>query len=131
LGGSTASAIRNDSALFNWGAANSGQFADIWYVTINRSSPVQVGNTYAGQGTTYISLPYKVNNNSWTMVDAGNSFTSGINYQNKLYMWGLNTVGQLGQNDSINRSSPSQVGSNQYLSVSVGGSNTGVIGKLT
>ena len=31
--------------------------------------------------------------------------------QNNLYAWGLNTAGQLGQNDVVNRSSPVQVGS--------------------
>jgi alpha-tubulin suppressor-like RCC1 family protein len=32
---------------------------------------------------------------------------------NKLYVWGLNTSGQLGLNDRISKSSPVQLGTNQ------------------
>jgi alpha-tubulin suppressor-like RCC1 family protein len=130
-GSLTASALRKDSILFTWGAANTGQLGQIWASTVNRSSPVSVGNEYAGQATNYTRIPFKVNNQLWKAVNASNSFTSALTSNDRLFVWGLNNTGQLGLNDTINRSEPNQIGVNTYLSINGGTSNMGAIGKAT
>jgi len=66
-------------------------------------------------------------------MDAGYYNSIGIQDNNKLYTWGFNTVGRLGINNTLDRSSPTVVGNYTYLSntVSVGAFNTAVIGKGT
>jgi alpha-tubulin suppressor-like RCC1 family protein len=55
------------------------------------------------------------------MIDAGARQTAAISTSGSLWMWGINSAGQLGQNDSTNRSSPVQVGSlTTWLTVSAG-----------
>ena len=90
-------AIRSDGALFTWGSNGTGNLGD--NTILNRSSPVQIGTS------------------SWTQVSAG-GFTSGtdlvtlaLDKFNVLYGWGAATLGQLGQNNIINKSSPVQISS--------------------
>jgi alpha-tubulin suppressor-like RCC1 family protein len=49
----------------------------------------------------------------WSMVSVGTFSSCGITTAKKLYCWGRNSDGQLGQGDSTQRSSPTQVGSLQ------------------
>ena len=66
-----------------------------WQVGLTaRSSPVQVGTS-----------------SNWTAVSSGGYNAGAIQNPSNtnLWMWGLNSQGQLGQNDLINRSSPVQV----------------------
>ena len=58
LGYDHSAAIRNDGALFTWGAGSSGKLGND--LTINRSSPVQVGSS------------------SWTGIGAGPGYTVGF-----------------------------------------------------
>ena len=62
--------------------------------TINKSSPVQVGNL-----------------TTWSFLSNCNETTAGIKSDGTLWMWGLNTNGCLGDGTTINKSSPIQVGS--------------------
>lgn len=123
-GNSHASAIRSDGAIFNWGLGTSGQLGQA-YATISRSSPVQLGNDYP-TGNVYV--PTKIDGellaNSWTIVSSGASYTSAIKNNNTLWAWGLNNIGQLGDNTTINKSSPVQVGTATYNDVSSGNSFT-------
>lgn len=73
--------------------------------TINRSSPVQIGAL-----------------NSWTSVAASmTGFVSGATRSdNSLFMWGFpSTNGTLGLNDSVTRSSPTQLSGN-WSAISIG-----------
>jgi hypothetical protein len=102
--GSHVTAIKSDGSLWSWGGNINGQLGD--GTTINKSSPVQIGNS------------------SWTTVSAGNSHTVAIDITGALYAWGLNTLGQLGDGTTINQSSPVQIGSSSWTSVSAGASYT-------
>ena len=81
---------------------------------IPQSSPVQ---TIAG-GSNWKSLSNNVNYH-----------VSAIKTDGTLWLWGLNTDGQLGNNDRTHRSSPAQIygGGNNWKSVSCGYSQTGAI----
>jgi len=97
-------AIRNDGALFAWGLNNAGQLGDL--SAISRSSPVQIGTS------------------SWTVVSAGFSHGAAITTDGKLYTWGGNSFGALGNFTPTavagHRSSPVQVGTDSWTSISVG-----------
>jgi alpha-tubulin suppressor-like RCC1 family protein len=72
---------------------------------INRSSPVQVGS-----------------DTNWSKISArqGN-FATSIKSDGTLWSWGINSAGQLGQNDRVARSSPTQIGAlTTWLEVSTG-----------
>jgi len=125
--------------LFAWGLNTAGQLG--LNDTANRSSPVQV---FAGTMTSPL-IPIRLNTvsgSSYTVVQAG-SAASVIDSLGRLFTWGTNTNGQLGDNTTTNRSSPVQlggltgftysfspiqVGSSSYSQVSAGYSHTLAIG---
>jgi len=77
-------AIKTDRTLWNWGVT----------VTGNYSSPVQVGVA-----------------STWINCSVGNDGGLAIKTDGTLWSWGGNTYGQLGLNDIVPRSSPTQIGS--------------------
>jgi alpha-tubulin suppressor-like RCC1 family protein len=81
--------------------------------TDSRSSPVVLGIVEAG------SLN-PVGTSSWTAVSAGGTHTAAIRSDQMLFTWGLNSSGQLGQNDLLSRSSPTVLGANSWNLVSAG-----------
>ena len=100
---------------FVWGTNTSGQLGLV--DTANRSSPVQLGSSLATSmyQTVYPSptIVTTYSNTSWTQVNVGNSFAVGIDNAGRLFAWGLNSTGQLGDGTTINtmptKSSPSQI----------------------
>jgi len=96
LAGSHGLGIKTGGTLWAWGRNNLGQLglSDI----TDRSSPVQIGT-----GTDWASLN---DNNSNAIFQA--SFA--IKTNGTLWVWGLNTSGQLGLGNTTNRSSPVQLG---------------------
>jgi alpha-tubulin suppressor-like RCC1 family protein len=106
-GGTHTVAIRNDGLLFAWGYGFQGQLGD---ETIQfRPSPVQIGSS------------------SWTSVSAGSQHTAAIRSDGLLFTWGAGSSGRLGlgtTGGTINRSSPTQVGSSSWTSVSAGETHT-------
>ena len=99
----TTSVIRSDGTLWAWGGNQYGQLGD--NTTVHRSSPVQVGILINWSKTTRTSL-----NTSYAIDNTG-----------KLYAWGENTTGQLGNSTTINRSSPIQIGSSNWTMVATTG----------
>lgn len=89
--------------LFAWGNAASGMLGD--GTVVNKSSPIQIGTS------------------SWAVSESAVKRTFGITDGGKLYSWGQDGFGALGQNtNNINRSSPTQVGAlTTWLAVSGGG----------
>ena len=87
-------AIKTDGTLWTWGVGTSGQLGV--NTTINRSTPV---TTFAG-GT------------NWKQVSCGGYHTAAIKTDGTLWTWGRNVnsiggaLGQLGDNTTINRSTP-------------------------
>jgi alpha-tubulin suppressor-like RCC1 family protein len=84
------SAIKTDGTLWSWGRNTNGGLGtnDI----VNRSTPVQ---TTAG-GT------------NWKQVYCGYNQNTAIKTDGTFWVWGLNSSGQLGTNDIVNRSTPVQ-----------------------
>jgi len=83
-------AIKTDGTLWIWGSNSQGQLGD--NTVVNRSTPV---TTFAG-GT------------NWKQVYAssGSTHTAAIKTDGTLWTWGRNNSGQLGTNNTTNRSTP-------------------------
>jgi alpha-tubulin suppressor-like RCC1 family protein len=93
-GGSHSAAIKTDNTLWTWGRGSYGRLGH--NNTIDRSSPVQVGSL-----------------SNWAQVSARNNLTGcvAVKTDGTLWSWGANSFGELGHNNTINLSSPVQVGS--------------------
>ena len=87
-GGYHTAAIKTDGTLWTWGRNSSGQLG-INATTI-RSTPV---TTFLGES-------------SWKSVACGGSYTVAIKTDGTLWTWGRNNLGQLGINDTGNRTTP-------------------------
>jgi len=94
--------------LYAWGSRADGRLGD-------------------GVNSGFQELPVQVGSSSWAMVSAGYAHTAAIRSDGGLFTWGYNISGQLGLNDTTNRSSPVQVGSSSWTAVSAGGFHTAAI----
>jgi hypothetical protein len=108
-GGQFATGIKTDGTLWTWGFNNNGELGD--NTVIRKSSPVQ---TVAG-GT------------SWSKVSGAQNHVAAIKTDGTLWTWGYNPYGGLGDNTSINKSSPVQTaaGGTTWRTVSAGGTAAG------
>jgi alpha-tubulin suppressor-like RCC1 family protein len=115
--GSTA-AVKTDGTLWMWGSNAYGQLGDNTIIT--RSSPVQ---TVSG-GT------------NWHKVSNGSSTTAAIKQDGTLWMWGDNNlfifqtqaIGMLGDDTTVDKSSPVQTfGGKKWSQVTCGWHFTGAI----
>jgi len=87
-------AIKSNGDLYGWGTNGSGQIGNNSTDNVT-SGPVQVGSGY-----------------SWVSVSTNAYHTLGRTADGKLYGWGLNTYGQVGDGTYYNtRLTPVQVGS--------------------
>jgi alpha-tubulin suppressor-like RCC1 family protein len=104
-------AIKTDGTLWGWGCNLYGQLGT--NDRVGRSSPVQV----VGNAT------------NWKQISVGGVSSGAIKTDGTLWMWGINSVGNLGTNDVIARSSPVQVVGNatNWKQISVGGNSSGAI----
>jgi alpha-tubulin suppressor-like RCC1 family protein len=103
--------IKTDGALWLWGNNSVGQLGRT--TTVNASSPVQ---TISG-GT------------NWRIAAVAASHSAAIKTDSSLWLWGLNSYGQLGDNSALNKSSPVQTiaAGNNWQKISVGPSTTASI----
>ena len=92
LGTTSAMATKTDGTLWAWGQNNNGQLglSDV----VDRSSPVQVGT--------------ETNWNQLSTSSGGAAIATKTD--GTLWTWGSNFAGILGNNSTVNRSSPTQVG---------------------
>ena len=97
-------AIKTDGTLWAWGGNTSGVLGLNLSTAVNVSSPVQIGSA-----------------TNWVEASIGGDVAAGIRGTD-LYTWGQNSAGQLGQNlaAATDRSSPVQVGSDSWATVSAG-----------
>jgi alpha-tubulin suppressor-like RCC1 family protein len=87
-GGNFTSAIKTDGTLWTWGVNNNGQLG------INNSDFKQTPvTTFAGQ-------------TNWKQVSCGENYAAAIKTDGTLWTWGRNDNGQLGINNTANRSVP-------------------------
>ena len=92
FGNGTVAAIKQDGALYTWGANDIGQMG-IGTITAGMSTETQIGNS-----------------NNWQSVSAGHYYMLAIKTDGTLWAWGANFNGQLGDGTKINKSSPIQIG---------------------
>jgi hypothetical protein len=83
-------ALRKSHSIASWGANNVGQLG--------------TGAT-SGIRTTPATSP---SGNNWVAITGGSDFTAGLQTGNRIYSWGDNQDGQIGNNSLINQSSPRQ-----------------------
>jgi alpha-tubulin suppressor-like RCC1 family protein len=88
--------------------------------TIHRSSPVLVPSVSYPTAAYAIVSPTRLVAFSWLQLSAGNTYSMGILTDNTLWGWGVNSLGQLGINNTIIRSSPVQVGTSNWSQVNAG-----------
>jgi len=105
------SAIKTDGTLWVWGRNNYGQLGV--NDTSQRNTPV---TTFAG-GT------------NWKQVSGGDVHTLAIKTDGTLWVWSRNNYGQLGTNDTTNRSTPTTTfaGGTNWKQVSGGDRHTSAI----
>lgn len=84
-------ALKQNGSLWGWGKNDSGQLGQ--FNVTNYSSPVQI-------------LPAKTT--GWLSVGCGSSHAAAVNVDGTLWCWGSNSYGQLGTNNTTDRSSPAQ-----------------------
>ena len=89
---------------WSWGVNNCGQLGD--GTVIQKSSPVSVIGGFT----------------DWCQVSAGARHSLGLRSNGTLWSWGCNNIGQLGDNTTVNKSSPVSVvgGFNDWCQVSAG-----------
>ncbi|MEO6069944.1 MAG: T9SS type A sorting domain-containing protein, partial [Chitinophagaceae bacterium] len=107
-GGSAYSiALKSDGTFWSWGANGAGELGDGTNDT--KITPVLV----------------RTSNGDWLQVANGESHTTAIKDDGTLWAWGKNTNGQLGDGTTIERHTPTQIGTdNKWVSVSCGGAYT-------
>jgi alpha-tubulin suppressor-like RCC1 family protein len=86
-------ATQSNGTLWTWGSNSFGQLGMNTTTLLSISSPAQIGTS-----------------STWTRVSCGYKNTFAIKSNGTLWSWGENVFGNLGLNDTTNRSSPVQVG---------------------
>lgn len=104
-------AIKTDGTLWTWGSSASGRLG------INSSTNTQ---TLVQEFTS---------STNWLSLSCGYSHVAAIKADGTLWTWGRNSYGQLGVNDTIDRSTPVQefTSSNNWKMVSCGSNATSAI----
>ena len=108
VGNTTTLAIKSSGALFAWGENSLGQIGD--NTTISKSSPVSVVGGFT----------------DWCQVSAGSAHNVALRTNGTAWAWGFNNSGRLGDNTTINKSSPVSVvgGFTDWCKVSAGFSHS-------
>jgi len=84
-------AVRQNGTAWGWGNNQNGRLGD--GTTTARSSPVSVIGGFT----------------DWCQVSGGNTFSVGVRQNGTAWAWGYNYRGQLGDNSTVDKSSPVQV----------------------
>jgi alpha-tubulin suppressor-like RCC1 family protein len=103
VGNSHNIALKNDGTLWAWGANNYGQLGD--GTTINKLVPTKIGT-----------------DSDWKFIAASLlGCNLAIKTNGTLWAWGLNQYGQLGDGTTINRHTPTQIGTDSdWVTVATG-----------
>lgn len=106
-------AIKIDGSLWLWGGQQAGSLGNNGTGFTGVSSPVQ---TVSG-------------GNNWKQVEVGSCFSAAIKTDGSLWVWGLNTNGLLGNNNTTSSSSPVQTvsGGTNWKQVAAGSLQIGAI----
>jgi alpha-tubulin suppressor-like RCC1 family protein len=101
-GGGHSVALGSDGKVYGWGANASGQLGDGTDVARSRAVVVEAGEIPVG-----VSLQ---------QVSAGGSHSLGLGSDGKVYAWGANGYGQLGDGTLTDRTRPVAVGAGEIPS---------------
>jgi alpha-tubulin suppressor-like RCC1 family protein len=104
-------ALKTDGTLWTWGTSDYGVLAN--NITTNNI-------TDKSPSFNNVSSPVQIPGNYWCFVRKGVNVAAAIKTDGTLWMWGRNTLGTLGQNNTIHRSSPVQVPGTQWCCVALG-----------
>jgi alpha-tubulin suppressor-like RCC1 family protein len=111
-GGCHTITLKRDGTIWSWGSNRSGQLG--LGDTTNRNSPVQVGMetdwSELAAGGQYLTVPSRFIGHTIARK------TNGV-----IWAWGDNSSGQLGLGDTINRTTPSQIGLNTDWTLIIAG----------
>ena len=96
--------VRTEGTAWAWGRNVSGELGD--NTTVNKSSPVSVIGGFT----------------DWCQVAAGSRFSLGLRTNGTAWGWGCNNAGVVGDNTTVNRSSPVSVvgGFTNWCQISAG-----------
>lgn len=87
--------------LRTWGNNNNGQLGD--GTTANKTTPINVGGLNPS--------------NNWVKFKTSGLHTGAINFSSKLWTWGDNFYGQLGDGTVTDRNSPTQIGTDNWSKI--------------
>jgi alpha-tubulin suppressor-like RCC1 family protein len=104
LGRNHTTAIRANGTAYSWGLGSLGRLGD--NTTVSKSSPVLVAGGFT----------------DWLQVSLGRDHTAAVRANGTAYCWGLATFGRLGDNTTVNKSSPVLVagGFTDWVQISAG-----------
>jgi alpha-tubulin suppressor-like RCC1 family protein len=83
--------VRQNGTAWAWGRGGDGRLGD--NTTVNKSSPVSVVGGFT----------------NWCQVSAAYKESIGVRQSGTAWAWGANNAGQLGDNSTVNKSSPVSV----------------------
>jgi alpha-tubulin suppressor-like RCC1 family protein len=101
-------AIQSDGKLATWGRNNYGQ----------------LGNGVESSASNWRSPAFIQPADTWGVASSGGWHSAAIRRDGTLWTWGYNNNGQLGLGDTVNRSTPVNVGGNDWVQVSSGSNST-------
>lgn len=105
LGSAHSSSLSSEGRVFTWGENFSGQLGD--GTTINRLTPTEITQNFnSAQSDKVIS------------IKLGEGFSAALTQEGRVFTWGQNWRGQLGNNDYIERLTPIEITSNFKLNPS-------------
>ena len=110
-GSTHTAAVRTNGTVWSWGYNGNGRLGD--NTTFNKSSPVSVVGGFT----------------DWCQVSTGQSHAVAVRTNGTIWSWGSSSVGQLGDNTIVDKSSPVSVvgGFTDWCQVSAGGYHTAAI----
>ena len=104
----TSVAVRSNGTIWAWGQGLCGRLGD--NTTVDKSSPVSVVGGFT----------------DWCQSSTGGSTSAGMRTNGSTWSWGIGSLGRLGDNTTVDKSSPVSVvgGFTDWYQVSVGSSHT-------
>ncbi len=105
LGGSHSALLTSSGRLFMWGWNSNGQLGD--GSTTNRLSPVEITNRFSLQEDERL-----------TQVSLGGAHSAALTSEGRVFVWGWNGHGQIGDNTTLQRVLPTDITAQFLLSPS-------------